>query len=104
MSIPSKVEMRLVDVGKIRAFVDLHYGDFVIKGFTVVEPQDKPPFVGMPSKQIPGKDDDGNPIQKWMQTVWMPDAGRKQAFEEHILKHYRQMLRDAGAGKRVSAA
>lgn len=104
MSVPSKVEMRLVDVGKIRAFVDLHYGDFVIKGFKVVEPPDKPAFVAMPSKQIPAKDDDGQPIQKWISMIWMPDAGRKKAFEEHILKLYRQMLREAGAGKRVTAA
>ena len=104
MSVPSKVEMRLVDGGKIRAIVDLHYGDFVMKGFKVVEPEGKPAFVGMPSKQIPARDDDGQPIQKWVSTVWMPDAGRKQAFEEHILKLYRQELRHAGAPKQVSAA
>ncbi|MCI0342667.1 MAG: SpoVG family protein [Planctomycetales bacterium] len=94
--VESRIEFELVDQGKIRAFAKVRYGDFLMHGFKVVDPGDgKPLWVGMPSKQVPGSAD-GPAELRWVQTVYMPDPGRKKAFENWVLSAYREEMRKAG--------
>lgn len=93
MGVECKLDIRLVDSDRVRALVDLHYGDFVIKGFKVVDPGDgKPLWVGMPSRQFPAADGE----TQWVSTVLVPDLGRRKAFEGFVLKAYREELKKAG--------
>lgn len=99
-----RLDVRLVSVGRVRAFVDLHYGDFLIKGFRVVEPEGgKPVWVGMPRTHTPSADGSGG--TKWMNLVLIPDAGRRRAFETYVLRAYREELKKPRAvrpGEEVS--
>lgn len=86
MNVPCKCEFRLVNTGKIRAFVNIHYGDFVIKDFKVMASNTPggEPWVAMPSKQI--KDREGE--DRYIVTAWIADSERKKAFERFVLKAY----------------
>ncbi len=93
--IENQLEIELVDWGKVRATANLYYGDFLIKGFKVVDPGDgKPLWVGMPSKQIPNPDGSGE--QVWKQMVQVRETSRKRAFENFVLRAYREKLKEAG--------
>jgi DNA-binding cell septation regulator SpoVG len=95
MSIPTKVEFVFRKHGKVEAFADVHYGDFVMKGFRVMQSANGgEPWIGMPSKQIKGRDGEEG---EWITMVWMPDAGRRKAFERFVLDAYARELREREA-------
>lgn len=94
--VESVLEFKLVNDGRVKAVVSLRYGDFVIKGFKIVDPgEGKPLWVGMPRKQLPAPDGSGE--THYVNVVSMPDSARRRAFETYVLKAYREELKKAGS-------
>lgn len=95
MSVPTRCEIQIREVGKIRAIVDVHYGDFVIRGFKVMKSNDDSGhWVAMPSKRIPTRDGDE---AKWVTTVWIDEPERLKAFERFVLENYQKALETEAA-------
>lgn len=82
MSIPASCEFHHVDTGNLRAFVNLRYGDFMIKGFKVLEKKGGGLWVAPPSK--PCK----NTTSGYTDMVYLPDRDRREAFERFVLDEY----------------
>lgn len=80
-NVPASCEFDFSGKGNVLAYFKLHYGDFTIKGFKVMD--GKPPWVAFPSKKV-GKGDDG----RWMTTSWIENETRYEAFRVWALKCY----------------
>ncbi|MHC5019112.1 MAG: hypothetical protein ACYTGX_03160 [Planctomycetota bacterium] len=101
MSVPTRLEFRFSPRGKILASFDLHYGDFVIKDFRVMESSNGgDPWVGLPSRRV-GQGEEA----KWFHTTWIPERARKEAFERFVVREYfRQLAEHDAAGAASDAA
>lgn len=82
-------EFRFVEAGKILAFVDVHYGIFVMKDFKVIRNTDGELWVAPPSRSF--KDSEG--AQRWTDTIWIPDIRDKKALQGTVLALYQEELR-----------
>jgi len=90
MSVPTRLEFRFTPRGKILAYFDLHYGDFVIKDFRLMESSNGgDPWVGMPSRKV-GQGED----TKWFNTTWIPERSRKDAFDQFAVREYQRQLEE----------
>lgn len=93
MSVPTRIEFRFTPRGKILAYFDLFYGDFVIKDFRVLESSTGgDPWVGMPSRRV-GQGEES----KWFNTTWIPERARKEAFEKFVVREYHRQLQEREA-------
>jgi len=84
---------RLLNTGKLRAFVDVVFNDaLVVKGFKVIEGS-KGLFVAAPARQVKGKDGD----MEWNDVVYFTkESGAWTGFQAKILAHYKEGV--AGGG------
>lgn len=91
MSVPTKCDFSFENTyGNVLAFFDVHYGDFVIRGFKVMSSEDSTePWIAMPSKRISDYED-GRP--RYLNVVWLPDNNRKKAFDAFVLSQYNRAL------------
>lgn len=95
MSVPTRLEFRFTPRGKILAYFDLHYGDFVIKDFRLMESvSGDEPWVGMPSRRI-GQGEEA----KWFNTTWIPERARKEAFDQYVVREYFRQLQERDAAE-----
>ena len=84
-----RCEFRFVEAGKIQAFVDIHYGVFVMKDFKVIQNQDNELWVAPPSRSY--RDTDGE--QRWTDTIWIPDHREKASIQDTVLAAYHEVRR-----------
>lgn len=95
MTVPTTVQFSFQRYGFREAFADVHYGDFVMKGFRVMRrAQGDGLWIGMPCKQRKGREAEQ---VEWVDTVWMPDPERKKALERFVLDLYEKELRERDA-------
>ena len=73
------------DDERVKAWVTVLYGDFVIEGFRVVDGANGM-FVAMPSRELKPRDADAP--STWQSTVHMLDPLRRKAFEAYVIKGY----------------
>jgi stage V sporulation protein G len=79
------VAFRKVDMGKIKAKVDIKTSEgFIIKGFKVIE-GDNGLFVGMPSERTK--------TGKYIDLVSLSDFNLKELLESQIIDYYLQKIR-----------
>jgi len=90
MSVPTKLHFDFdVPVGQnIDAYVTVTYGDFTIRGFMVVMPPSGAPYVLPPRRRL----QDPETGETRFETVVTVDEefGRRQAFDTHVLYHWRE--------------
>jgi DNA-binding cell septation regulator SpoVG len=84
-----RCEFRFVQAGKIEAFVDVHYGIFVMKDFKVIRNEDNELWVATPSRSYWDSDDK----KRWTDTIYIPDLREKKAVQGTILAAYQEALR-----------
>ena len=88
MTVPTNLAFTHMKPGrgpsKIRARVDVHYGDFLMRGFEVREGPGGGLYVRPPSRQDRGG---------WITTVFLPEADRRKAFERFVLDAYARDVR-----------
>lgn len=80
-----KCEFKLVDAGKIVAFVNVTYGFMVLKDFKIVKGNDGL-WVAPPSRSY--RDEDGE--TRWTDTIWIPDIRDKKAFQAEVLAQFQE--------------
>lgn len=99
MTVPTKLQFKHQrGEGKVLAYFDLTYGDFVMRGFRVMRPaRGGEPFVGYPSRQRGGDNE-------WQSLVFLPDEGRRKAFEAFVLKLYASDVREQRAAQACETA
>jgi DNA-binding cell septation regulator SpoVG len=86
---------RLLNSGKLRAFVDVVFnGALVVKGFKVIEGS-KGYFVAAPARKVDGKN--GEP-DTWNDVVYFTkESGAWSGIQEKILAHYKEGVASGGA-------
>jgi DNA-binding cell septation regulator SpoVG len=87
--------IRLLNVGKLRAFVDVVFNDaLVVKGFKVIEGSNGL-FVAAPARQTKGQD--GKPDQ-WNDVVYLTkESSKRDEIYGKILGHYKSSISTAGS-------
>jgi DNA-binding cell septation regulator SpoVG len=95
-----RCEFRFVEAGKIQAFVDIHYGIFVMKDFKVIQNDDGELWVAAPSRSY--RDRDGE--QRWTDTIWIPQARDKASLQTEVLSAYQEAVRIEREGAQQDAA
>lgn len=72
---------------KLLAFANVHYGDFVVKDFKIMD-KDGRLAVYMPSKKISSDPD------RYTSVAYIEDQARKQAFEKWLIGLYKKYLKN----------
>lgn len=83
-----RCEFRFVTAGKIEAFVDVHYGIFVLKDFKIIRNDDNELWVATPSRSFWDSDEQ----KRWTDTIYIPDLREKKAVQGTILAAYQEAL------------
>ena len=95
MTVPTTVQFVFHAYGKREALVDVHYGDFVLKGFRIMRDANGDGlWVGAPRRQRKGRDGQEG---EWENMVFMPDPERKKAFDRFVLDAYARECRERNA-------
>jgi DNA-binding cell septation regulator SpoVG len=84
-----RCEFRFVEAGKILAFVDVHYGIFVLKDFKVIKNDDGELWVAAPSRSYWDSDEQ----KRWTDTIYIPEIRDKKALQGTVLAAYQEELR-----------
>jgi DNA-binding cell septation regulator SpoVG len=89
--IVSKVELRLVNKGNLKASGNMIIGnDWMRVDCTVIEGRDGP-FVSLPRYKGKGKDGE----EKWYSSVWFINEDARKEVEKTVLDAYAAMLKTA---------